>query len=98
MFNPQSRWDRHLPGEWPRPDLIDEPVKVDAFFLGDRVLPRAFVWRKRQYQVKEVAYYWRNGRAQGLRHHFSVSDGANLFHLTFDGITLVWNLQQIQSL
>ena len=76
---------------------IGEPVKVMAIF--DRTLrPVKFRWRDRVHVVKEITHTWNTKEGGEARIHFSVTDGATLFELTYNRSTLKWSLERVETL
>lgn len=56
------------------------------------MLPVWFDWKGRQVRVRETAFTWttREGSAEIM--HYSVSDGTNLYELSFDRGSMQWSL------
>lgn len=76
-------------------ESIREDIKVIAVFdLGMR--PVKFRWRSRLFEIKEVTHTWasRDGRASIL--HFSVTDGAGLYELSYNQSTLRWSIEAME--
>lgn len=96
-FSPHARWDRHIPedsGAHP-PGLLEERIKVLAFFSAGRILPRAFFWRDRKYKVKAVHYSWQERQGAEVINRFSVDTGADLYQLSFSNATYGWKIDKI---
>ena len=74
---------------------IDESIRVGAAFNNRRVMPVWFMWRGRYYKVKSVTYTWRTNQGIARVHHYSVSDGDNLYELLFNTDTLEWTLGKV---
>ena len=79
---------------------LSETVKVyaiynetgDGKFPHDKLRPVMFIWRNREYRVQEVTYVWRETQGQAEVYHFTVSDGANVFELSYNAKTLDWTI------
>ena len=79
---------------------ISENVKVyavysetgDRKFPHDRLRPVMFIWRNREYRVQDVTYVWRETQGQAEVYHFAVSDGANVFELSYNAKALDWTI------
>jgi hypothetical protein len=54
-----------------------------------------FMWRDRYYRVKSVAYAWDTSQGVSTLHHYSVTDGINMYELQFNATTLDWTLGQV---
>ncbi len=76
---------------------LDEPVQVGAVFKKAGVLPRWFLYHGKKIKVREVTYSWKENVGQSLFHHFSVSDGINLYDLVFQPERLFWKLEAVED-
>ena len=96
-FNPHARWDRHIPegSDSRQPDLLDERIRVLAFFSAGRISPRAFFWRDKKYRVKAVTYAWQERRGDEVINRFSVDTGADLYQISFSNSTYSWRIDKI---
>ncbi len=74
---------------------VDEPVQVGVVFRNNVVSPKWFVWNNRKYPVKEVTYIWHIRRGEAPLLYFSVTDGTNLYELSFNQKTLQWYLSKV---
>ncbi|OOP57848.1 MAG: hypothetical protein AYP45_01040 [Candidatus Brocadia carolinensis] len=78
---------------------VNEPIKVGAIF-GDnnkKLKPVWFVWSGRKYNVLEITYIWTERMGKASIHHFTVTDGANLFAISYNTDTLVWTLRSVET-
>ncbi|MCF6156957.1 MAG: hypothetical protein E3K36_17370 [Candidatus Brocadia sp.] len=78
---------------------INEPIKVGAIF-GDnkkKLKPVWFVWSGRKYDVKEITYIWTERVGKASIHHFTVTDAASLFDISYNTDTLLWILHSIET-
>jgi hypothetical protein len=73
-------------------EIIDEIIDVGAVFGKAGIKPKWFVWEGRKYALKEVAYTWKDTEGNSVIMHFSVTDGATQFELTFNQKSMVWRL------
>ncbi len=64
----------------------------DRKFPHDKLRPVMFIWRNREYRVQDVTYVWREIQGQAEVYHFAVSDGANVFELSYNAKTLDWTI------
>jgi hypothetical protein len=72
---------------------IREDVRVAVIFgPGNSIRPVWFDWRRRKYEVREVTYTWQEREGEATLLRFAVSDGANLFELTFNSVNRIWSL------
>ncbi len=91
MFSRNARWDRHLPHE----SHHEKSIEVGVIFKNGKLYPRWFIWQSRKYIIKEVTYEWKDKKGDEILHCFSVSDGANLYHIHFNHKWVHWRLKKI---
>ncbi len=73
-------------------ESIREEIKVVAVF--DRgVKPVKFRWRGRLYMITEVTHTWSTRHGSSGILHFSVTDGATLFELAYNLLTMRWSIE-----
>ncbi len=80
---------------------IDEPIKVGVVFGancigGKKIKPVWFIWKEKQYHIKEVTYTWTNKEGSASVHYFSVTDGQNLYEIAYNTETMVWMLIAVE--
>jgi hypothetical protein len=78
-------------------EKIDQPIQVNASFADRKVVPRSFVWGQRRYTVKSVNLVHTEGGGATVRFHFSVSDEANTFNISFNPRSLSWRLVEMYT-
>jgi hypothetical protein len=76
---------------------IEEPIQVLVSFTGAKIFPLLFHWAKRKYLVKKVHLVHIEKHGASRLYHFSVSDNANYFKLTFNSDTLQWCLSEMYT-
>ncbi len=84
---------------------LNESIKVyaiyketgDRRFPHDRLRPVMFIWRNREYRVQDVTYVWRENLGQAEVYHFTVSDGATVFELSYNAKNLDWTISGTYS-
>ncbi len=77
---------------------IRENIRVAVIFgPGNSVRPVWFDWRRRKYAVREVTYTWRERQGEATLFHFAVTDGANLFELTYNAVSQLWALTAVET-
>ena len=96
-FNPQARWDRHIPetDSQSDPQELNEPIAVLAWFKNGKIQPRLFVWKNKKYKVKKVNYNWQERRGRETLSLFSVNTGSDLFQISFNNFTYSWHLDRL---
>ncbi len=80
---------------------IDEPIKVGAVFGADsiggkKIKPVWFIWKGRQYRIKDVTYTWTNKEGRSFVHYFSVTDCQDLYEISYNTETMVWRLMAVE--
>lgn len=76
---------------------MDEKIACEVLFKQGKVIPRYILWKKRWYKIEEVLLRWEEREGKELLRHFSVTDGANIFHIVFYPDSLVWKLLDIDT-
>lgn len=75
---------------------IGENISVIASFgRFNKVKPLKFQWSGRLYNIKEITYTWKTKIGQKSIYHFSVTDGASIYEISFDTTSLIWRLENI---
>jgi hypothetical protein len=77
-------------------NTIREPIKVGVIFSANSIKPVWFMWKSSRYTVKQVTFAWRSREGSATIYHFAVTDGANLFELSFHTKTAEWILESIE--
>ena len=60
-----------------------------------KLRPLSFIWRQREYEVKDLTYVWHNKKGETDYYYFAVSDGINIYELAYNAKTFDWFLNQI---
>ncbi|MDH5186318.1 MAG: hypothetical protein OEZ20_05665 [candidate division WOR-3 bacterium] len=60
-----------------------------------KLKPLSFIWRQREYDVKDLTYVWHNKKGETDYYYFAVSDGINIFELVYNVKTFDWILNKI---
>ena len=74
---------------------VGERIKVLASFAGPKVRIHFFSWRGRTYKVDSMNLFHIEKDAQRQIYQFAVSAIGNTYQLTFDPITLEWQLRDV---
>ena len=77
---------------------IGEEIQVIAAF-GRRkgLMPLRFMWSGRRIDIKEITYRWDVKAGERRIIHFSVTDGNNLYELSFDPLSIRWRLEGVEQ-
>ena len=77
---------------------IREDVRVAVIFGPENnIRPVWFDWRRRKYEVREITYTWQEREGEATLLRFAVTDGANLFELTFNSADRIWSLAAVDA-
>lgn len=77
---------------------VGELIQVGVIFGGKiKLKPVWFIWRGREYQIKKITYWWREREGKTLIHHFTVTDGVNLYELSYHPTEMNWYLTQVED-
>jgi len=78
---------------------IDERIKVGVVFReeGQKVEIKWFSWRGRRLRVAKTTYVWREREGRDLIHKFIVTDGSDLYELSYRQEKLAWFLEAVQT-
>lgn len=77
--------------------LINELVTVGVIFGdGRKIKPVWFKWRGKKHSIQTITYTWTSRQGRALIHHFSATDGANLYELCYNTESLDWELAHVE--
>ena len=74
--------------------IIGQRIKVGAVFEDELITPKWFKWMDKKYEIKSVSMRWKSFSGSSVITHFSVTDGKNLYELTFNQKSLDWMLDK----
>ena len=96
-FNPQARWDRHIPetSDSHDPKQLNEKIQVLAWFKNAKIYPRRFIWNNKIYKVKDITYNWQERHGQEIISCFSVDTGSDLYQISFNNTSYGWRIDKI---
>lgn len=79
---------------------VNEPIKVGVVFGDDKkkLKPVWFVWSGRKYDIREITYIWMERTGNASIHHFTVTDNAHLFDISYCTDTMVWTLHSVEMI
>lgn len=72
-------------------------VKVGAIFKNGGVFPRWFLYHGKKIAIKEITYSWKKKVGDSIFLYFSVTDGINLYNLSFQPERLAWSLEAVED-
>jgi hypothetical protein len=71
---------------------INDPIEVAGIFKTGKLIPLKFLWKGREYAVKQINLTYHHFEGKVKIYFFTVSDNANYFKLQFNSDTLGWTL------
>jgi hypothetical protein len=78
---------------------MGEPIKVGVVFDPERsLIPKWFSWNGRRHEIQRITFNWKVRDGQRMFHHFAVTDGTNLYELTYDASALSWKLMAVSTM
>lgn len=78
---------------------IGERIRVGVVFReeGQKIEPKWFLWKGKRLTIKRVTYRWREKTGKELIHKFAVTDGSNLYELSYLQESLLWFLEAVET-
>jgi len=77
---------------------IGERISVIASFGRDSgIRPLRFIWSGRRIVIREVTYKWITKKGDRRIIYFSVTDGNTLYELSFDTVSTVWKIEEVEA-
>jgi|GEM_PF-219497 len=77
------------------PGSLNGRIEVLSWFRNGRISPRAFIWNKKFYRVKEITYRWQERLGQAVISYFSVRTSANLYQISFNNTSYSWRIDKV---
>ena len=77
--------------------FLHKTVSVGAVFRRSSVVPQWFGYQGRKIAIKEITYSWKEKRGESMFLHFVVTDGINLYDLSFQPEQLSWHLEAVED-
>jgi hypothetical protein len=78
---------------------VDERIKVGVVFReeGQKMEPRWFSWRGHRLNITKITYVWRERDGRDVIHKFMVTDGNDLYELSYRQEKLLWFLEALET-
>jgi hypothetical protein len=78
---------------------INERVKVGVVFSneGQKIAPKWFSWRGRHLKITRITYTWREREGRDMIYKFMVTDGNDLYELSYSREKLLWFLEAVET-
>lgn len=78
-------------------ESIKESIKVGAVFSNNKIIPKWFIWGSKRFDIASINYTWKTREGRNVIYHFAVSDGVNVFELSYNSGDSVWELAAIDT-
>jgi hypothetical protein len=78
---------------------ISERIRVGVVFRdeGQKMEPKWFSWRGRHLKITKTTYIWREREGRDVIHKFMVTDGNDLYELSYRQEKLLWFLEAVET-
>lgn len=77
--------------------LTTETIEVAAVFGKNKIKPKWFIRGGSKHDIKEITYIWRSRKGDAVIAHFTVTDGANVFEISFNQKSMSWTLDGVEQ-
>lgn len=76
---------------------IDKPVSVilASDHAAKKVIPTEVIWNSRAYKIQKLGLHYTYRSGTRLYHVFCVTSDSINFKLTFDTVSLLWELEEV---
>lgn len=74
---------------------INERIVVGVVFKNGKINIKWFIWKNRKINIERITYNWRTKKGEKNIYNFAVTDGVNIFELSFIPDDLIWNLEKV---
>ena len=78
-------------------EQLDEIIEAVVSFKRSSITPAFFKWRDKLYKINKVHLVHTSREGSQMLYHFSVSDNANYFQLTFNPYNLTWRITALYN-
>ena len=79
-----------------KPQIINEPIEVIAYFRTGEIQPLRIRWKSKVYKVREVYSSWVEGKGIDLITHIGCKvDSKENFDLLYDNNSFTWKLEKL---
>jgi hypothetical protein len=77
---------------------VNEKIVVAVVFKNGSMKINWFIWKNRKINIEKITYQWRTKKGEKCFYYFAVTDGFNIFEISFIPEDLIWNLEKIHVL
>ncbi|HOV22036.1 MAG TPA: hypothetical protein P5150_01315 [Candidatus Ratteibacteria bacterium] len=76
---------------------IKERIEVNAIFTKNKLKILWFKWKERKYFVKNITFSWKKHSGDKEIYLFDLSNGIDVFEISFIPENLTWYLEKIYT-
>lgn len=77
---------------------INERIIVGAIFKNGTIKIKYFIWKNRKIEIKKITYKWKTKIGKKDVFNFAVTDGINIFEVSFIPEDFIWNLEKVHTI
>ncbi|HOJ39151.1 MAG TPA: hypothetical protein PKX93_06770 [bacterium] len=74
---------------------INEPIKVATIFTQGKVKICWFIWKGKRRDAVNTTFFWKSYRGEKRIYHFALSNGQEVFEISFCPEDLSWYLDRV---
>ncbi len=74
---------------------IKEKIEVNVIFSDRKIKILWFIWRGKKYIVKKITFFWKTSDGEKKKYCFALSNGIDVFEVSFIPEDLIWYLEKI---
>jgi hypothetical protein len=74
---------------------VHESIEVSAVFVGGRLKPVSFMWKRRHYKVSVVTGMYRYFVGSAKCYGYTVQSGDEIYEIALNTGDMVWHLEKV---
>lgn len=76
---------------------IKERIEVNTIFSENKLKILWFRWKGKKYYIKEITFSWKTSKGNKKVYCFALSNGTEIFEVSFIPENLIWYLEKIHT-
>ncbi|MCM8767237.1 MAG: hypothetical protein NC816_04155 [Candidatus Omnitrophica bacterium] len=76
---------------------INERIVAGVIFKNGSMKIKWFIWKNKKINIKKITYKWKTKTGEKNIYNFAVTDGINVFEISFSPEDLIWNLEKVHT-
>lgn len=77
---------------------IKERIDVGVVFKNGDLKIKWFIWKNRKIEVKKITYKWKRKIGEKNIYNFAVTNGTDIFEISFITEDFIWYLEKIHTI